>query len=155
MLPVSHNEIMYKALSLCVWYFTKSPQRVKQAFIDEENDSQKKRDMVGHMVQLGQIQNQKQLFWLPNLCFFPYSKFLHQKSILKNSTSLHATLLQHILLQGRRPLEFQSQLRHRGLSWWVGSPTLSLLRSSQHFFITYHVLVMNYTLQLSCKLKMP
>lgn len=43
MLPVSHNEIMYKALSLCVWYFTKSPQRVKQAFIDEENDSQKKK----------------------------------------------------------------------------------------------------------------
>lgn len=43
MLPVSHSEIMYKALSLRVWYFTKSPQRVKQAFIDEENDSQKKK----------------------------------------------------------------------------------------------------------------
>lgn len=42
MLPVSYSEIIYKALSLHGRYFTKSSQRVKQAFIDDENDSQKK-----------------------------------------------------------------------------------------------------------------
>lgn len=52
-LPVSYSEIIYKALSLHGQYFTKSSQRVKQAFIDDKMILKKKDggDMLGHMVQ--------------------------------------------------------------------------------------------------------
>lgn len=163
-LPVSYSEIIYKALSLHGRYFTKSSQTVKQAFIDDENDSQKKRvgggaDMLGHMVQQRQTQNQKQFFWLPNLCFFPYSKFLHQKSIGNNSTSLHstcnATLLQHILLQGQKALGIPISAKARGTQLMAGIIHSFFTQIQPTFF--YHLPCTSnelYLLQLSCKLKM-